>query len=338
MSQPPDKSDRDSADAPHAASGEAGSTPHVSVLAAEVIELLQPRSGGVYCDGTLGAGGHTRLILEASAPDGRVIAIDRDPLAHRTAKERIGDAMKRVDVVHGGFDRIDEHLDALGVDAVDGFLLDLGVSSMQLDLQERGFSFAKEGPIDMRMDTTRGETALELLQRVSERDLAALIKDYGEERFAKKIARRLKEATKADSLETTLDLAALVSDCIPAKLKAKSRIHPATRTFQALRIAVNRELDQLERFLQIFSDRLKPGGRCAIISFHSLEDRMVKRCFRELAHTSSLPPNLARQAGERVDPICTLVTRKPVVATEEEIQNNSRSRSAKLRVCQKFAA
>ncbi len=311
--------------------------PHISVLPKETMEQLQPRSGGTYCDGTLGAGGHTWQLLAASAPDGRVVCIDRDELAIRTAKERLGDDASRAQFVHGSFEDMDTHLQGLGISQVDGILLDLGVSSMQLDMRERGFSFAKDGPIDMRMDPSGGETALELIERVSEEELARIIWEYGEERLSRRIAKRLKQDAAEDKLTSTLVLADAVSACIPAKLKHKSRIHPATRTFQALRIAVNRELDQLERFLEIFVDLLAPGGRCAIISFHSLEDRMVKRCFRELAKTSSLPPDLARKAGERVHPICVPITRKPIVATEEEIQNNARSRSAKLRACEKVA-
>ena len=313
-------------------------SPHISVLADEVMELLNPVSGGLYCDGTLGAGGHTRRILEESAPDGQVIGVDRDEVALATAKSRLGEDASRVQFVHGSFEKVDEHLAAIGIDKVDGLLLDLGVSSMQLDTGERGFSFNQDGPVDMRMDTSQGETALDMIYRLDERELANVIRDYGEERFAMRIAERLKRDAKAGILTSTLVLADAVSACIPAKLKHKSRIHPATRTFQALRIAVNRELDQLARFLEVFVDLLGPGGRCVIISFHSLEDRMVKRCFRELAKTSSLPPNLARQAGERVDPICVPLTRKPVMATEEEIKSNSRSRSAKLRACEKVAA
>ena len=314
------------------------SSPHISVLADEVMGLLEPCAGGLYCDGTLGAGGHTRRILEESAPDGRVIGIDRDEVALATAKQRLGEDASRVQFVHGSFEQVDEHLAALGIDKVDGILLDLGVSSMQLDIGDRGFSFNQDGPIDMRMDTSGGETALDLIRRLGERELASIIRDYGEERFSRRIAERLKRDAQANLLTSTLVLADAISACIPAKLRHKSRIHPATRTFQALRIAVNRELDQLARFLEVFVDLLAPGGRCAIISFHSLEDRLVKRCFRELAKTSSLPPKLARQAGERVEPICVPLTRKPVTATEQEIQVNSRSRSAKLRACEKVAA
>ncbi len=312
-------------------------SPHISVLAEEVIGFLRPFSGGLYCDGTLGAGGHTGHILAASSPEGRVIGVDRDEVALATAKTRLGSDASRVQFVHGSFEKVDEHLAALGIEKVDGLLLDLGVSSMQLDTGDRGFSFNQDGPVDMRMDTSQGETALELILRLDERELANVIRDYGEERFSKRISERIKRDAKDGLLTSTLVLADAVSACIPAKLKHKSRIHPATRTFQALRIAVNRELDQLARFLEIFVDLLAPGGRCAIISFHSLEDRMVKRRFRELAKTSSLPPDLARQAGERVDPICVPLTRKPVTASEEEIQSNTRSRSAKLRACEKVA-
>ena len=208
---------------------------------------------------------------------------------------------------------------------------------MQLDQAQRGFSFTQEGPVDMRMDDTTGETAIELIRRLDEASLAAVLRDYGEERFHKRIARALKTEARADRIHSTLVLAEIMSACIPQKLKAKARIHPATRTFQALRIAVNGELDQLARFLEIFSDLLAPGGRCAIISFHSLEDRMVKRCFRDLAWTSSLPPDLARQVGERTDPVCIPLTRKPMTASESELRSNPRSRSAKLRACEKVA-
>ena len=308
---------------------------HISVLGEEVIRFLEPKSGGLYCDGTLGAGGHSKRILQQSHPGGRVIGIDRDELALATAKKHLGEDAKRVQFVHGSFEEIDEHLTALGIDKVDGVLLDLGVSSMQLDIGSRGFSFNRDGPIDMRMDPSQGETAIELILRTKEHELATIIREYGEERFSKRIAERLKSDAKEHRLTSTLALADAISACIPGKLKAKTRIHPATRTFQALRIAVNRELDQLARFLDIFADLLVPGGRCVVISFHSLEDRMVKRCFRELAKTSSLPPDLARKAGERVNPNCVPLTRRPVTATEGEILKNSRARSAKLRACEK---
>lgn len=221
---------------------------------------------------------------------------------------------------------------------VDGFLLDLGPSSPQFDHPERGFSFQREGPIDMRMDQSTGEPALQLMRRLNEKELARVLLELGEERYAHRIAARIKEALRQDRLHTTTELATLVDDAIPAPVKRRMKIHPATRTFQALRMAVNGELQQLARFLEVFPSLLAPGGRCVIISFHSLEDRLVKRAFRDLAWTSSLPPDLARQAGERVDPICLPLTRKAVFAGEDEVARNPRARSARLRACQKVAA
>src|SRR5262249_29085865 len=200
------------------------------------------------------------------------------------------------------------------------------------------FSFAKAGPLDMRMDPTTGETALELLRRLDVEALGELILELGEERYGKKISRAIKEAVKADRIATTTDLATVIAAVIPIAEQRRSKIHPATRTFQALRIAVNRELEQLERFLAGFPDLLAPGGRCAIISFHSLEDRLVKTRFRDLAWTSSLPPQLAAKAGERTEPVCEIITRKAVFASDEEVARNPRARSARLRACQRTSA
>jgi 16S rRNA (cytosine1402-N4)-methyltransferase len=212
------------------------------------------------------------------------------------------------------------------------------VSSPQLDEAARGFSFAKAGPIDMRMDPSQGPTALDLIRDLSAAELAAVLRDYGEERLHHKIARRLKEGERAGELVTTLDLARAVSACFSAGDLRRLHIHPATRTFQALRIAVNRELDELAHFLDGFPDLLAPGGRCVVISFHSLEDRLVKRRFRDLAWTSSLPPALAVAAGERVAAVCTPVTRKAVFAEDDEADDNPRARSARLRACQRTDA
>jgi 16S rRNA (cytosine1402-N4)-methyltransferase len=294
--------------------------------------------GAVVCDGTLGGGGHTKRILEETAPDGRVIGIDRDTNALDAAREALGDLAARVTFVHSTFGRIDEVLDELGITGVDGLLLDIGTSSPQIDHPDRGFSFNKAGPIDMRMDRSSGETALELIRRVTPDELATILWNFGEERYSRRIAPRLSDAARSGDLDTTLDLARIVEQAIPAPAKRKLKIHAATKTFQALRIAVNGELDQLERFLEVFPSILNPGGRCVIISFHSLEDRMVKRRFRDLAATSSLPPDLARKAGERVDPICTKVTRKPIFASDTEVAANPRARSARLRACERFAA
>jgi 16S rRNA (cytosine1402-N4)-methyltransferase len=307
---------------------------HESVLTAEVIEHLAPRNDGVYVDGTLGGAGHAAAILEA-APGARLVGIDRDPSALEAARARLGAGAT---LVHAQYSEIARVLGELGLERVTGILLDLGVSSPQLDRADRGFSFTKAGPLDMRMDPTRGETALELIQTTDVDELAALIKELGEERHGKKIAKLIKEASDADRLHTTLDLAAVIATGIPIIEQRKSKIHPATRTFQALRIAVNAELVELERLLHAMPDLLAPGGRCAIIAFHSLEDRLVKNRFRDLTWTTSLPRHLAEQAGERLDPVVELVTRKPVFAGEAEVARNPRSRSARLRVCERTTA
>jgi 16S rRNA (cytosine1402-N4)-methyltransferase len=266
---------------------------------------------------------------------GRVIGIDRDPAALAAARDRLGD---RATLVHGELGDIREILAGLGLTKVDGFLADLGVSSPQLDHAERGFSFAKTGPLDMRMDPTRGPTALDLLRTLDVDALATVIGELGEERYGRRIARLIKEAVREDRIATTTDLAAVVARGIPVAEQRKSKIHPATRTFQALRIAVNAELDQLTRFLAAFPDLLNPGGRCVIISFHSLEDRLVKNAFRDLTWTSSLPPKLAAEAGERVDPVVELLTKKAVFATDAEVERNPRARSARLRACMRTSA
>ena len=315
---------------------------HTPVLEAEVLEYLAPEAGGLYCDGTLGGAGHASRVLERSAPDGRLVGIDRDQEALVAARERLSPFGSRALLVHGTFGHVDEILadlaPTLGTTQVDGLLLDLGPSSPQFDQPERGFSFMREGPIDMRMDQSADESAMQLLRRLSEPELTRILRDLGEEKYSRRVAERIKNAMREGRLSTTTELAALVEDAIPAPAKRRMKIHPATKTFQALRMAVNGELDQLARFLEVFPRLLAPGGRCVVISFHSLEDRMVKRAFRDLAWTSSLPPALARQAGERVDPVCVPITRKPVFAGEDEVQRNPRARSARVRACQKVAA
>jgi len=317
---------------------------HESVLVGEVLQYLSPRQDGVYVDCTVGGGGHAMAVLgalgEPSTPlpragSGRLIGIDRDPSALAAAQARLGD---QATLVHGELGDIRNILAEIGIDKVDGFLADLGVSSPQLDQAERGFSFAKAGPLDMRMDPTRGQTALELLRSIEGDALATIISELGEERYAKRIARLIKEAIREDRIATTTDLAAVVAQGIPVMEQRKSKIHPATRTFQALRIAVNAELDQLTRFLAAFPDLLAPGGRCVIISFHSLEDRLVKNAFRDLTWTSSLPPKLAAAAGERTEPVVELLTRKAVFATDDEVERNPRARSARLRACMRTSA
>lgn len=310
---------------------------HESVLVTAVIEHLAPRDDGVYVDGTLGGAGHAAAIL-AHAPRSIVIGIDRDPAALAAARDRLVPFGDRARLVHGQYGDVTTILRELNIGQVNGILLDLGVSSPQLDHAERGFSFTREGPLDMRMDPTRGQTALELLEDLDVEALGDLIFELGEERHGRKIARLIKEAVRGDRIHTTTELAAVVAQGIPIIEQRKSKIHPATRTFQALRIAVNGELAELERLLAAFPDLLVPGGRCAIISFHSLEDRLVKNRFRDLGWTTSLPRHLAEQAGERLDPVCTLVTRKAVFASDDEVARNPRARSARLRVCERSAA
>ena len=310
---------------------------HEPVLAAEVLEHLAPRDHGVYVDGTLGGAGHAARLL-AAAPGATLIGIDRDPVALEASRKVLAPFGDRARLVHGTYGDLPRILGELGLLRVDGILLDLGVSSPQLDVAERGFSFTRPGPLDMRMDPSSGPTALDLLRRWSTDELGDLLHTLGEERHARKVARSIHDALAAGRLHTTVDLAAAVAAVIPAREQRQSKIHPATRTFQALRIAVNRELEQLERLLADFPGLLAPGGRCAIISFHSLEDRLVKHRFRDLAWTTSLPPVHAERAGERTAAVCELVTRKAIVAGDAEIAANPRARSARLRVCERTAA
>ncbi len=299
---------------------------HLPVLLDETLAWLAPRPGGSYCDATVGLGGHARGILERSAPDGRLVGLDRDPdalAAARTHLEPFGD---RVTLVHARFSEARSVLERLGMIPVDGFLVDLGVSSPQLDRPERGFSFRNDGPLDMRMDPTQGETAAELLRRVDEDELARIIRDFGEERHAARVARAIVDARRSEPLETTGKLAALVARAVPGREPGKN---PATRTFQALRIAVNEELDQLERFLAMVADCLRPGGRLCVIAFHSLEDRIVKQRLRALA---------GRGPGgvKTGTPQFRLLTKHVVVAAREEQVRNRRSRSAHLRAAEKI--
>ncbi|MDB4967756.1 MAG: S-adenosyl-methyltransferase MraW [Myxococcales bacterium] len=293
----------------------------------EALALLQPRGGAVYCDGTLGGGGHAERILAASEPDGRLIGIDRDPDALAAAGARLARFGDRVTLVHGAFGDALSLLRELGVDAVDGFLLDLGVSSPQLDRPERGFSFRTEGPLDMRMDPTAAETAETLIRRIGIDDLADLLRRYGDERYAGRIARAIKEGVMAGEITTTTELAAVVARTVPTRERSKD---PATRTFQALRIAVNDELGQLERFLADFPDFIRVGGRVVVIAFHSLEDGLVKNRFRDLAKESGYPPDIEAKMG-LPPPTLKVLTRKPLEPSEAEVAANPRARSAKLR-------
>ena len=283
---------------------------HVPVMPREVVEWLDPQPGQTFVDGTLGAGGHTRLLAAAVGPSGLVIALDRDPAALDAAEQSLkGQPIK---LVGSNFCELTEVLEQLEVDAVDGILLDLGLSSDQLADDERGFSFDSQGPLDLRFDSRAGEPAWRLLERLSATHLADLIYHYGEERFSRRIARKIVERRQSQPVRTAADLARLVRSSVPKTTK----IDPATRTFQALRIAVNDELKSLEIALERFPECLVDGGRLAVISFHSLEDRRVKEAFRD-------------------DDRYEVLTRKPLRPDEAEINTNPRARSAKLRVARR---
>ncbi|MCL4833636.1 MAG: 16S rRNA (cytosine(1402)-N(4))-methyltransferase RsmH [Caldilineaceae bacterium] len=304
---------------------------HLPVLLAESLEGLAVKSGGRYIDGTLGGGGHTEAILQASGPDGQVMGLDADPAAIRRVQERLSQAIGqgRLLLVHTAFERMAEVAERHAFAPVDGVLLDLGLSSFQLETPERGFAFAQDGPLDMRFDPTSGESASDLLDRLDETAIADLIFTYGEERMSRRIARLIVERRP---IRTTAQLAALVEKAVGGR--KGQRIHPATRTFQALRIAVNDELGQLERVLVQALALLKPGGRLAVISFHSLEDRIVKLWMREESRDYAPDPSSIYGRRERT-PQLSVLTKRPLVASAEEIARNPRSRSAKLRIAEK---
>ena len=304
---------------------------HATVLGPEVVELLAPSRPGVrICDGTVGGGGHSELLLDAASPDATLLGLDRDPSALEAAGARLARFGDRVRLQHARYSELPE----LGEAPFDAILLDLGVSSPQLDHAERGFSFRNDGPLDMRMDPTSGEPATELIDRVSEPELVRILREYGEERFAGRIARRMKEERAAGRLSTTAELQRTISGAVPTRERHKD---PATRTFQALRIAVNDELGELERFLDAMLTLLAPGGRVAIISFHSLEDGLVKHRFRALAKESGLPDDIAAQLQIAPPPL-RLLTKKAVRASDEELARNPRARSACLRAAERISA
>lgn len=309
---------------------------HVSVMPGEVLELLAPHAGGLYLDGTVGGGGHARLILEACAPNGRLIGLDRDPAALVAAAGVLGGYGERIVLCHGSFADLEGRLAALGIDLVDGILLDLGVSSHQLDTAERGFSFREDGPLDMRMDPGQQAGAADLLARADADELKRIFRDYGEERWAGRIAREIVRVRTASPLATTRQLAELVCRVVPGGYQPQ-RIHPATRVFQALRIAVNGELEALREGLAAALRRLRPGGRLAVISFHSLEDRLVKQTFREAASVCSCPPRLPVCACGRKAQV-KILTSRGVRPAEAEVAANPRARSAVLRAVEKLAA
>jgi 16S rRNA (cytosine1402-N4)-methyltransferase len=292
--------------------GEEPDRRHEPVMLGEVMQYLACRSGGRYLDLTVGGGGHARAILELTGPTGLLIGVDRDEEVLRDTTSRLKKSFTNARFIHGNFAEIDELSRHLGSIGFDGLLLDLGASSLQLDDSERGFSFGRSGPLDMRMDRSGGKTAAELLREISEGELGRLIRELGEDRNARRIARAIVRERQRAPLRDTAQLAGLIERVSPSR---GHRIHPATRTFQALRIAVNDELGNLERFLARFRRLLEPHGVIVVISFHSLEDRLVKRSFRE---------------GER-DGWLEILTRKPVRATARELERNRRARSARLR-------
>jgi len=303
--------------------------PHATVLLHEAVEALQVKPDGVYVDGTFGRGGHSRLILEQLGKDGRLIALDKDPAAIK-AGAAINDP--RFALVHGSFASLSETLRKLHVERVDGVLLDLGMSSPQLDDEERGFSFRFDAPLDMRMDSSSGETAAEWLAVVDEKKLWEVIRDYGEERFAKQIARAVVDARKKQPVTTTRQLSEIAAHAVRTRESGKN---PATRTFQAIRIYINRELEELAQVLPQCVDRLKAGGRLVIISFHSLEDRMVKQFLRGMAQGDKLPRRLPVRASDLPAGKLRLIG-KAVRASEQEVEENPRARSAVMRVAERM--
>ena len=308
-------------------------TYHTPVLLAEVVAGLEPRRGRVYVDATLGGGGHAEAVLRASAPDGRLIGLDWDDEALEQARERLREWGERAQLVRANFADVEVVLMSLGIETVDGVLLDLGVSSRQVDEPSRGFSFQREGPLDMRMDRRQPRSARELVRSAPLEELARIFRDYGEERRARAVAREIgRERERGAELATTTELAALVERVVGPQW---GRTHPATRVFQALRIAVNHELENLERGLEAAVNRLKSGGRVAVISFHSLEDRLVKQRLVDWSTSCVCPPDFPVCRCHRVQRV-RLVTRKPVTASEAELEANPRSRSAKLRVAEKI--
>ncbi len=300
----------------------------------EVIAYLAPRSGGLYLDGTLGGAGHARLILAASSPDGRLVGLDRDPAAIRRAQDVLAPFADRVALRHCNFAQMERVARELGVEGFDGILLDLGVSSYQLDEAERGFSFRADAPLDMRMDDSAGITAAEVLAEEDEKALARIFREFGEERYARRIARRIVAQREHGPLVSTGQLAELVRDAVPGG-RVPARIHPATRVFQALRIYVNDELRAVEQGLEQAISLLRPGGRLVVISFHSLEDRRVKHYFRAAATGCTCPPRIPMCVCGK-QPRVRLLSRKGVRAEEAETASNPRSRSAILRAVEKL--
>jgi 16S rRNA (cytosine1402-N4)-methyltransferase len=304
---------------------------HQTVLLREAVGALVTDPGGFYVDGTFGRGGHSRYLLQQLNEHGNLLAVDKDPEA-QAAAEKLAEGEPRFEFFHGSFAQLPHQLRRMGIDAVDGILLDLGVSSPQLDDGTRGFSFSQDGPLDMRMDTSRGETAAQWLSRADVDEIAAVLKDYGEERFARRIARAIVEARAEQAIASTARLAKVVSEANPRWEKHK---HPATRSFQAIRIKVNRELDDLQDLLAAAIDLLRVGGRLVVISFHSLEDRIVKRYMRDMCRGESLPAGVPVRDSD-LNRRMRLVG-KAVRASAAEVADNVRARSAIMRAAEKIS-
>ena len=307
---------------------------HTSVLLYETVDSLNIRPDGIYVDGTLGGGGHASLVLSRLGEGGRLIGLDQDADAIAAATERLKPYGDRVTVIRTNYENIKEALASLGIAKVDGIYLDLGVSSYQLDTAERGFTYREDdAPLDMRMDQRRSETAKDIVNGYSEMELYRIIRDYGEDRFAKNIAKHIVKARQEKEIETAGELTEIIRAAIPAKIRATGG-HPAKRTFQAIRIELNRELQVLENSIDTMIELLNPGGRLSVITFHSLEDRIVKNRFRINENPCNCPPEF---------PVCMcgkksrgrVVTRKPILPSDEELSANKRSKSAKLRVFEK---
>ena len=303
---------------------------HKSVLLNETIDGLNIKPDRIYVDGTLGGGGHAYEVCRRLGEKGSIVGIDQDAAAIEAASARLKDFGEKVTIVRSNYCDMKSKLHELGIDKVDGIVLDLGVSSYQLDTAERGFSYREDAPLDMRMDTRQKMTARDIVNDYTEADLYRVIRDYGEDKFAKNIAKHIVQARAVKPVETTAELSEIIRASIPMKFQKKSG-HPAKRTFQAIRIELNRELDVLRDSLDDMIDLLNPGGRLCIITFHSLEDRIVKSAFRKNENPCTCPPDF---------PVCvcgkkskgSIITKKPILPSEEELEYNSRSKSAKLRI------